>query len=50
MGPAEFCQRLAEEGIKMSPIEGRRIRAVTHYGIEATHIEQALAAITRVMA
>jgi threonine aldolase len=50
LGPAEFCQRLAQEGVKMSPIEGRRIRAVTHYGIEATHIEQALVAITRVMA
>jgi threonine aldolase len=50
LGPAEFCQRLAQEGVKMSPIEGRRVRAVTHYGIEATHIEQALAAITRVMA
>jgi threonine aldolase len=50
MSTAEFCQRLAEEGIKMSPIEGRRIRAVTHYGIEADHIEQALVAITRLMA
>jgi threonine aldolase len=50
MDAAEFCQRLANEGIKMSPIEGRRIRAVTHYGIEAAHIEQALVAITRVMA
>lgn len=49
MEPAEFCQRLAEHGVKMSPVEGRRIRAVTHYGIEAEHIDQALAAIARVI-
>jgi hypothetical protein len=34
----------------MSPIEGGRIRAITHHGIEAEHIDQTLAAITRVMA
>lgn len=48
--PSEFCQRLAGNGVKMSPIEGQQIRAVTHQGIEADHIEQALVAITRVMA
>jgi threonine aldolase len=45
-----FCRRLADQGVKMSPIEGRQIRAVTHYGIEAEHIEQALAAIVQAMA
>jgi threonine aldolase len=45
---SEFCQRLAGQGVRMSAIEGQKIRAVTHYGIEAGHIEQALAAIGRV--
>lgn len=48
--PSEFCQSLADYGVKMSPTEGRQIRAVTHYGIEANHIEQALAAVAQVMA
>jgi len=48
--PVEFCRRLADQGVKMSPIEGRQIRAVTHYGIEAEHIEQALAVIAHTLA
>lgn len=47
--PDEFCRRLAEQGVKMGPIGGQQTRAVTHYGIEAPHIEQALVAIKRVM-
>jgi threonine aldolase len=50
IAPSEFCRRLADQGVKMSPIEGRQIRAVTHYGIEAAHIEQALDAVAQVMA
>jgi len=50
LSPDAFCRRLADQGVKMSPIEGRQIRAVTHYGIEAEHIEQALAAIVQAMA
>jgi hypothetical protein len=34
----------------MGPTGERQIRAVTHYGIEADHIEQALAAVEQVMA
>jgi threonine aldolase len=49
LAPDEFCRRLADYGVKMSPIEGRQIRAVTHYGLEAEHIEQVLVAIARVM-
>jgi threonine aldolase len=48
--PVEFSQRLADQGVKMGPVGGRRIRAVTHHGIEADHIEQALVAVARVMA
>jgi hypothetical protein len=33
----------------MSLVGGRQVRAVTHYGIEATHIEQALAAVAQVL-
>ncbi len=47
---AEFCGRIAERGVKMGPTGARRIRAVTHYGVEADHIEQALAVVGRVMA
>jgi len=47
---AEFCGRIAERGVKMGPTGARRIRAVTHYGIEADHIEQALAVVAQVMA
>ncbi len=46
---AEFCGRIAERGVKMGPTGGHRIRAVTHYGIEAEHIEQALAVVAQVM-
>jgi threonine aldolase len=47
---AEFCGRLADRGVKMGPSGERRVRAVTHYGIEADHIEKTLAAVARVMA
>jgi len=45
-----FCQRLAERGIKMGDVESRQIRAVTHYGIDTDHIEQALDVVAQVMA
>lgn len=47
---AEFSGRLADRGVKMGPTGERQIRAVTHYGIEADHIEKTLAAVARVMA
>jgi len=50
LAPSTFCERLAGHGVKMSPVEGRQVRAVTHHGVEAEHIEQALTAIQRVMA
>jgi threonine aldolase len=45
-----FCQRLAERGVKMGDVERRQIRAVTHYGIETDHIEQALDVVAQVIA
>jgi threonine aldolase len=47
---ADFCGRIAERGVKMGPTAARRIRAVTHYGIEADHIEAALDVVGQVMA
>lgn len=46
---AGFCQRLAAEGVKMLAIGPRQVRAVTHYGIEAADIEQALTIVNRVL-
>jgi len=45
----EFLGRLAAEGVKMVAFGGRKVRAVTHYGIEREDIEAALAAVSRVM-
>ena len=47
--PAEFSRQLAGRGVKMSLVGGRQVRAVTHHGIEAAHIEQALAAVAQAM-
>jgi len=47
---AEFCGRIAGQNVKMGPTGARRIRAVTHHGIEADHIEQALGVVAQVMA
>ena len=49
LAPAAVSSRLAEEGVRINPIEGRRLRAVTHYGIERTHVEQAIQALQKVM-
>ncbi len=40
---AELVAGLATRGVKMGAIGGRRLRAVTHYGIEADDIDHALA-------
>ena len=45
----QFLARLREGGVKMLPTGPRRFRAVTHYGIEARDIEQALAVVRQVM-
>jgi len=47
--PAEFVAKLGERGVKLLAIGGRRLRAVTHYGIEADDIEVALAVVQEVM-
>ena len=47
--PPELVARLAEQGVKMGAIGGRKLRAVTHYGLEAEDIDQALLAAARVL-
>lgn len=41
---ADLLSVLAKRGIKMGAVSARRVRAVTHYGIEAEDVEVALAA------
>jgi threonine aldolase len=41
--PARLAAELAQRGIRVNPIEGGRIRAVTHYGIRASDIDTVLA-------
>jgi threonine aldolase len=48
--PAEFAAGLGARGIKLNPIGGRRLRAVTHYGIEAGDIDRAIDAARQVLA
>lgn len=40
--PAEFAASLAARGVKVGTIGGRKLRAVTHYGLEAPDIDRAL--------
>ncbi|UCC62400.1 MAG: low-specificity L-threonine aldolase [Anaerolineae bacterium] len=47
--PREVTERLRAKGVKILPIGGRQFRAVTHYGIEASDIDQALAVTRQVM-
>lgn len=47
--PAQVSARLLELGVKINPIEGRKMRAVTHYGIERRDVEEAIAALQQVM-
>ena len=47
--PAELSARLRAEGVLINPTEGRKLRAVTHYGISRADVEQALATLRRVM-
>jgi threonine aldolase len=48
--PADFAAGLAAQGVKVGTIGGRRVRAVTHHGIDAEDIDYALAAARTVLA
>jgi threonine aldolase len=47
--PPQLVDELHQVGVKMLAIGGRRLRAVTHYGIEREDIETALAEINKVL-
>ncbi len=47
--PERFVTRLAERGVKAVPFGGRRVRMVTHYGIELEDIKTALDIISSVV-
>lgn len=47
--PAQVSARLREEGVRINAIEGRKMRAVTHYGIGRADVERAIAALRKVM-
>lgn len=49
LSPAELVAGLAARGIKLNAIGGQRLRAVTHYGIEAEDIDYALASAQAVL-
>jgi threonine aldolase len=48
--PAEFSAGLSARGVKLNPIGGRKLRAVTHYGIQIADIDAALEAAAEVLA
>ncbi|MBN1660444.1 MAG: low-specificity L-threonine aldolase [Anaerolineae bacterium] len=47
--PHEFVAALAARGVKLGAIGGRRFRAVTHYGLETSDIDRAVAAARDVL-
>ena len=49
LGADEFVAGLAAKGVKLLPLGPRRMRMVTHYGIEPADIEAALVAIGQVI-
>jgi threonine aldolase len=46
---AAFLDALAERGVLMIPYSGRRVRAVTHYGIEREDIDRTVDAVRRAL-
>ena len=48
-GPSEFVSGLAGHNVKLGAIGGRRLRAVTHHGIEASDIDRAVAVAEAVL-
>ncbi len=49
LGAEELARRLAGQGVKVLSVGPTRLRAVTHYGITADDIDQALTALATVM-
>lgn len=49
MTPAQLASGLREQGVLLSPMDGNRLRAVTHYHVGPTDIERTLAAFRAVL-
>jgi threonine aldolase len=49
LSPADLIAGLAERAVKLGDIGGRKFRAVTHYGLEASDIDYTLAAFQAVI-
>ncbi|MGD9048802.1 MAG: threonine aldolase, partial [Anaerolineae bacterium] len=49
LSPAQLAQGLAGHGVKVGTIGERRIRAVTHHGIAAQDVDNALTAFRDVL-
>jgi threonine aldolase len=47
--PQQFIAQLREQGILMGSMGGRRVRAVTHYGISESDVQAAVGAVERVL-
>ena len=50
MPAARFCDELLEQGVAMLPLGATQVRAVTNLDVSATDIDQAVAAIHKVLA
>jgi len=49
IAPRELTARLAEQGVKIGSMGGKRFRAVTHYGISGEDVEVAIETMQAVM-
>lgn len=49
LSPVDFVAKLGQRGVKLLTIGDRKLRMVTHYGIERDDIEAALATVQQVM-
>jgi threonine aldolase len=49
MSPLELVERLAQNGVKVTLFGGKRLRMVTHYGIERKDIETVFNVCTRIL-
>jgi threonine aldolase len=47
--PEGFAAALADRGVRLLAIGGRRLRAVTHYEVTPAGVEQALAAAAELL-
>jgi threonine aldolase len=44
LSPSDLAAGLSRRGVKLSPIGGRRLRAVTHYGVSVNDVDRTLVA------